>query len=172
VEHRGDRNPVKRIRLSTVLLLVVILVLGYALEVQQGKEARLRAALALYKRRSQGKIQSVLDLPIFLDWPDETSLEEVIERIKVSSSGTGLFPRGIPIYVDPVGLQQAGKTLSSRVNAPPPDEIVSLLPLREKLRVILEPLGLAFQVKDASIVITSREAVAEPFQDEGGDESR
>ena len=41
--------------------------------------------------------------------------------------------------------------------APPPDEDPSRpLPLREKLRILLEPLGLAAEVKDGAIVITSR----------------
>ncbi len=63
----------KRIRPVTVLLLAMILVLGYSLVTRQRREARLRAALALYKSRATGEIAGLManrSPAIALDWPE------------------------------------------------------------------------------------------------------
>ena len=71
----------KRIRPVTVLLLAMILVLGYSLVTRQRREARLRAALALYKGRATGEIASLISqsIPtIPMAWPEGTPLAEAI----------------------------------------------------------------------------------------------
>jgi hypothetical protein len=145
----------KRSRLSTLLLLIVIAVLVCALVAQQRKEARLRAALALYKSRSHEDILTILSQADVLDLSGESTLAEVIARIKVRSSRRSAFPRGVPIYVDPISLRSTGQSLSSPVNLP--SRPVDGLSLRESLRLILHPLGLAYRVKDGSIIITVRD---------------
>ena len=72
------------------------------------------------------------------------------------------FANGLPILVDPEGLREAGQSLSSPVAAPPADEPgVPARSLRQQLQMILEPLGLAAEVKEGAIVITSRARVDE-----------
>jgi hypothetical protein len=156
--------PMKRVRPVTVILLALILVLGYSLAVRQRREARLRAALALYKKRATGEIVRLRGDLIPTGWPEGTTLAEVIEDIKHAPCFSRDYPKGLPILVDPDGLREAGQSLSSPVPAPPPDDPnAQPLKLREKLRIILDPLGLAAEVKDGAIVITSRGRVAEPL---------
>jgi hypothetical protein len=153
-------HPMKRIRLSTVLLLVVILVLGYVSIEAQRREARLRDALASYKIRSQGQIVRTLDEWLPIDWPEGTSLEDAIERIRSRTSTPWLpWPKGVPILVDPDALRRAGKTLKSPVKGLHPDERYTF---RQKLRSVLEPMGLAYEVRDGAIIITTPDAIEDP----------
>jgi hypothetical protein len=157
-------HPMKRIRLSTVLLLVVILVLGYVSIEAQRREARLRAALAAYQRRSERHIVSLLSGGWFpIEWPDGTPLEEAIRQITVftSRSQARHFPKGVPVYVDPNALRRAGKTLKSPMKGLPADPNGAFA-LRQKLQSVLEPMGLAFEVKDGSILITTPDAIENP----------
>jgi hypothetical protein len=89
-----------------------------------------------------------------------------IDRIKPIMDRWGQkwgFSWGVPIYVDSEGLREAGQSLDSPVKAPPADRGPrSDPPLGEKLRIILEPLGLAAAVKDGVVVITSRGKAARP----------
>jgi hypothetical protein len=155
----------RRIRRSTLCLVVAILALACALVLQQRREGRLRGALTLYKSRSHQKVADRLGSGApTLDWPDGTPLTGVIEQIKLcTQSGWPRFPLGVPIAVDPVGLQQAGQSLSSPLRRPPADTNLSL---GRKLRTVLQPLGLACQVKDASIVITSDRMVNDRSEDD------
>lgn len=146
-----------RVRPVTVLLLALILVLGYSLVIRQRRESRLRAALSLYKHRATGEIAELMGRSVGLDWPDGTVLGEAIELIRDSVPASWGFPKGIPVLVDPDGLREAGQSLRSPVKAPPPDDPnAGLLSLGQKLRIVLEPLGLTYVVKDGAIVIISR----------------
>jgi hypothetical protein len=158
----------KRIQPVTVLLLALIVVLGYSLVTRQRREARLREALALYKERATRQIADIMDWAIGLDWPDDTPLGEAIEVVKASiPEHTGL-PKGPPLLIDPDGLREAGQSLKSPVKAPPPDDPNGkLLSMREKLRIILEPLGLAAEVKNGAIIITSRRRADEALAADG-----
>jgi hypothetical protein len=160
--HSVDHLAMKRIRPTTVLLLVLILALGYHLATGQRREARLRAALALYKGRATGDLVEIMGRSVPMDWPEGTPLGAAIEQVKDSAPDSWGFPRGLPIVVDPDGLREAGRSLTSPMAAPPYDPIAKPLPLRQKLRMILEPLGLAAEVRDGAIVITARNRVDEP----------
>ena len=63
----------------------------------------------------------------------------------------------IPIYVDPMGLQEAERTLTSTVT-------VNLdgVPLKTTLRLCLKQLGLTYRIRDGLLFITSEES-ADPF---------
>ncbi len=112
-----------------------------------------------------------MDSRAILNWPDESPLSNVVEQIKVCTAGRlspGFqFPLGVPIAVDPVGLERAGRSLRSPVASPPRDPELTL---GEKLRAVLEPLGLACDVKDASLVITARDLVPERINQSAQDE--
>ena len=49
-----------------------------------------------------------------MHFPNETPLEDVIKYVRTSTTSPA-FPDGIPIYVDPLGLQEAEKTTASTV---------------------------------------------------------
>jgi hypothetical protein len=158
------------IRLATLVLLALIVVLGYSLVLRQNRETRLRAALALYKERAGIDLNLVMGSNPALAWPEGTSLQEVVHRIIESPPARNQFPKGLPILVDADGLREAGKTLDSPVPPPPKDSATGEpLALSHQLWVILEPLGLAAEVRDGAIVITSRGRVFKPVDtaDEG-----
>ncbi len=84
---------------------------------------------------------------------ERMSFEDVLKRVKIATKGDQ-FPAGIPIYVDPIGLQEAEKTLISPVTL-----VTRGKPLRDGLRTALQPLGLTFVVKDGLLTITTADEV-------------
>lgn len=155
---------VRRIRLSTLLLLIMIVALGFGLFVQWRREEQLQATLATYRDTRQEGIFDLLVGPIPLSYPDGAPLDVVLKEIKLQTAGpSAKLPTGIPIYVDPLGLQEAQRTLSSPVKRPSTSEKLSLA---EHLRRVLDPLGLAYVVKDGFLMITSKESVDEPLGDD------
>ena len=91
-----------------------------------------------------------------MTYADGAALQEVLKEAKLHSTGRADFKFGIPIYVDPVGLQEAGKSLVSTVKRPPSAE---KLTLGEHLRHVLDPLGLGYVVKEGFLMITSTESL-------------
>ena len=61
---------------------------------------------------------------------------------------------GIPIYVDPSGLQEALVSLTSTVSID-----LDGVPLKTTLRLMLSQLGLAYTVKDGLLIISSAEDI-------------
>jgi hypothetical protein len=147
----------KRIRLSTLILLIVIVAMGFGLVAQQRREARLNAALSLYRDRANEAILEMLDQPIAVDYTDKSTLDDVLKQIRVLSRGARLT-KGIPIYIDPIGLQEAQQSLIAPIQAPFPR---GDLPLREQLRRILKPLSLSFSVASGYLMITSEDSMDE-----------
>jgi hypothetical protein len=96
---------------------------------------------------------------VYLGFEDGAPLEEVLRLIKIRTRTAGL-PNGIPIYVDPAGLTEAGVTLTAPVKAIPPDA-----PLELSLRRILTPLGLGYSIEEGLLSITFEEAVDRPVED-------
>ena len=82
---------------------------------------------------------------------NETPLEDVLKYIKQATQDEAAdLPTGIPIYVDPVGLQEAEKTMAS-----PSRSTSKASPSRRRLRLLLKQLGLTYTVKDGLLTITS-----------------
>lgn len=104
-----------------------------------GKDAKSQAILAK------------LEEPVAMSFPNETPLDDVLKYIKQAT--TGPKSSGIPIYVDPIGLQEAEKTLNSTVQLD-----LEGIPLRRTLQLALRPLGLGYYVEDGILVITSQES--------------
>jgi RNA polymerase sigma factor (sigma-70 family) len=98
--------------------------------------------------RSQA-IRKKLDTSIAMSFAQETPLEEVLKHIKTNTVSPD-FPSGIAIYVDPIGLQEAEKTLSSPIQLD-----LDGVPLRRTLHLILKQLGLCYWIQDGMIVISS-----------------
>ncbi|MDR3638806.1 MAG: sigma-70 family RNA polymerase sigma factor [Isosphaeraceae bacterium] len=103
-------------------------------------EAKTRAILEALKKR------------IPMEFANETPLEDVFAYIREETK-TKDFPGGLPIYVDPVGLQEAEKTLASPVQMD-----IKGVALRETLRLMLKQLGLVYEVRDGIVTITSAES--------------
>ena len=152
-----------RIRLSTMLLFVVVLALLVRLFILRQREAQLQLELAPYRNPVAEGIVDVMKRPLALSYPDDASLEQVLKDIKLRSTGQPKLPAGIPIFVDPIGLSEADKTMMSTVRKQPSDQ---KLTLREHLKRVLEPLGLDFTIKDGFLMITSQEAVDERSEDD------
>ncbi|WP_435016153.1 sigma-70 family RNA polymerase sigma factor [Tundrisphaera sp. TA3] len=96
-------------------------------------------------------IQAALQKPINMKFPNETPLSDVLKYIQqvTQDEGAGL-PKGIQIYADPIGLQNADVTLDSPVSIDLED-----IPLKTTLRLILEQLGLVYQVREGVLSIMS-----------------
>ncbi|MGZ3396298.1 MAG: hypothetical protein ACXWPK_19340 [Isosphaeraceae bacterium] len=111
--------------------------------------ARYGKAVDVFERDDKTrKIQAKLDQPIAMSFPNETPLEDVLKYIKTATQDAN--DTGIPIYVDPLGMQEADKTLTSPVSID-----LEGVPLKRTLRLLLKQLGLIYTVKDGYLMITS-----------------
>ena len=100
-----------------------------------------------------------LDQPIPMGFPNETPLEDVLKSIQGAMRGSD--GNSIPIYVDPIGLQEAERTMASTV-------LIDLegVALKTSLRLCLKQLGLAYSIRDGLLQITSEESAVTPvYQD-------
>ncbi len=104
------------------------------------------------------RILRALEQPIPMPFPHETPLDDVLKHIQQETAGPD--GKGIPIYVDPIGLQEAEKSLTSTVTIDVHD-----VPLGTSLNLCLKQLGLAYAIRDGSLLITSVESVPPPFED-------
>jgi hypothetical protein len=109
--------------------------------------------------RSQ-RIVAELGKLIDMSFKNETPLEDVIKYVRSSTKGPA-FPDGLPIYVDPLGLQEAERSMNSTVTMD-----VSQVPLKTSLRLLLKQLGLTYQVKDGLLTITSIELADQPYENQ------
>jgi hypothetical protein len=101
------------------------------------------------------RILEALGRPIPMRFHDETPLDEVLKYIKKETATPDYA--GLPIYVDPIGLQEAERSLNSTVQID-----LEGVPLRETLRLGLKQLGLTYEVKDGRLRITSEDEFEEP----------
>ncbi len=81
---------------------------------------------------------------------EKSSLEDVLKHIKKATS-KGQDGTGIPIHVDPLGLQEAEKTLATPISFTARGE-----PLRSSLERLLRSIDLTYVVKDGFLMVTSR----------------
>src|SRR5262249_38624922 len=92
---------------------------------------------ASYYRVKDDVIRRKLDELIPFHFPNETPLDVVLKYVRSATSDAN-FP-GIPMYVDPVGLQNAERSLDSTVQID-----VDSIPARDGLLLCLKQLGLGF----------------------------
>jgi hypothetical protein len=95
---------------------------------------------------SNARIMKALDRPISFPFRNETALEEVVKTIKAATKGPD--GRGIPIYVDPIGLQEAEKTMASPISID-----LEGVPLRTSLTFVLNQLDLSYALEGGVLVI-------------------
>ncbi|WP_165064144.1 RNA polymerase sigma factor [Paludisphaera rhizosphaerae] len=89
-----------------------------------------------------------LEEPIAMIFPNETPLEDILKYVKQATDAPN--DDGLELYVDPQGLQEADKTLTSPVALE-----VEGVPLRRTLQLLLDQLGLVYFVEDGMVVITA-----------------
>jgi hypothetical protein len=94
-----------------------------------------------------------LEEPISMSFNEETPLEDVLKYIKQAS--TTQTYAGIPIYVDPAGLKEAGATTTSVVR----NIDLEGVPLKTTLRLLLKQLGLAYCVRDGVLIVSSQQGI-------------
>jgi RNA polymerase sigma factor (sigma-70 family) len=117
--------------------------------------AQLGAALAASDKNPKNQaLRQRLQEPIAMSFSDSTPLQDVIKYLKSASAKTGQSP--VPIYVDPVGLQEAEQTPSSPITLD-----LEGVPLSTSLRLLLKQLGLAYCIRDGVVIISSFQGIRE-----------
>jgi hypothetical protein len=108
---------------------------------------------------ANARIREALEQPISMWFPVDTPLEHVVTYIQAATSGPGA--QGIPIFLDPVGLNEAEKTPHSPV-------VITLeaVPLKTSLRLALRELGLEYRIEQGVLVITSASGEVPPQPDD------
>ena len=98
------------------------------------------------------RIEKALNESVPIDFPDGTTLEDFLKRVQEATRS----PNGevIPIYVEPIGLAEAEKSMKSTLEGVHLEHVA----LRTRLRLCLRQLDLAFHVRDGLLVITSQES--------------
>jgi serine/threonine protein kinase len=90
-----------------------------------------------------------LESRITLHFPEYTAFVGVLKFIKSATKKSPNDP-GIPIFVDPIGLQELQKSARTAVKID-----VASVPLKDALKQLLGQLGMVYRVKDDVLVISS-----------------
>ncbi len=97
---------------------------------------------------ANARILKTLERRVPFHFEDETPFMDVLTHIKDETRDPS--GRDLPIYVDPIGLLEAEKTMQSPVRF-----AVQNVPLRTTLSLILRQLGMTYEVRGGLIHITS-----------------
>jgi hypothetical protein len=99
-------------------------------------------------------IEERLEKEVSMNFSNETPLDDVLKYIKETTKDAK--GKTIPIYIDPIGLQNAEKTLQSAITLDLED-----VPLRTTLRLLLAQLGLDYRVRDGMLYISDQDSLNE-----------
>jgi hypothetical protein len=97
------------------------------------------------------RIRRALERHIPMHFSEQTPLEELLRYVKEATADAS--GKGIPIYVDPLGLSEAERTMGSKFGPVKLDGV----PLRVSLRLCLQQLDLWYVVKDGFLMVVSRD---------------
>ena len=111
---------------------------------------------------ANARILAALNRPVPMHFAEETPLDDVLKLIQQATAAPD--GKGIPIYVDPIGLSEADKTMTSTIRNVELDGVK----LRVSLRLCLQQLDLGYCVKDGFLLITSQESLRHDFTIELG----
>jgi hypothetical protein len=81
-------------------------------------------------------------------FPKETPLEDMLKSVRAALRGKEKGEPGVPIYVNPVALQEAEHTMKS-----PVEWDQEGVPLATSLRLMLDQVGLAYRVTLDGLVV-------------------
>jgi len=104
-------------------------------------------------------IRKKLEEAISFSFANPTPLEDLLKYIKQATT-TPTYP-GVPIYVDPKGLDETNCTITSPVAID-----LEGIPLRTTMRLALKQLGLAYCVRDGVLIISSVQGINEELAEE------
>ena len=93
-------------------------------------------------------IMTKLDAPISMNFAHETPLKDILKYVQAATQGP--TDAGIPIYIDPVGLMEVEKSMTSTVHLD-----LEGVPLRTTLALLLRQLGLRYEVRGGLLTITN-----------------
>lgn len=99
------------------------------------------------KLSTQEELAAVLEMRVPMSFPRGTSLGELVKHITKATSGPNYA--GIPIYVDPFGLQEAEKSMDSMITID-----IQGRPLSQSLRLALRGLGLDYRPSEGLLIIS------------------
>jgi hypothetical protein len=153
--------------LDTFLLLIAVAAVLAGLYAQSRREEDLRAALTLYRNPKTEGIIDALSGPDLLSAHDDSTLEAVLKELNARTTRNPNLPKipaGIPIYVDPIGLQEAEMSLSAQIKRTVGDASADAS-LGQRLRLLLDAVGLSYQVKYGYLMITSKESLDVALED-------
>ncbi|HKI19223.1 MAG TPA: STN domain-containing protein [Isosphaeraceae bacterium] len=105
------------------------------------------------------RIVSQLNEPISMRFP--VPFDDVLKYIQ-NSTKKGRNDPGIPLYIDPRGLQEVQKSLTSPVTID-----LERAPLKDALERVLSQLNLGYIVKDDVVFISSRNRIAREMKETG-----
>ena len=95
-------------------------------------------------------IHATLGRPLALKLPAGISLDKMLTAVTMSSRSKDL-PGGIPIFIDPVSLQEVGADMNTPVEIPDRGA-----PLGESLGDALRRLNLAYVVRDGKLFVVEK----------------
>jgi hypothetical protein len=101
------------------------------------------------------RILDALERTVPMNFPKETPLDDILKYVRQE---TQLGNWELPIYVDPVGLQEAERSLTSTVTLD-----LTGVPLKTTMHLILSQLGLGYSVRDGFLFVTSAVEVAPAY---------
>ena len=101
---------------------------------------------------ANARIWDTLQRPVPMPFPEDTPLEDVLKHIQASTRATD--GKVIAIYIDPIGLQEAEKSMTSTVR----NIDLEGVPLKTSLRLCLDQLDLRYRIRDGMVFITSKES--------------
>ena len=104
---------------------------------------------AYLSQQATSGLQLVLNRTITLDLPEKSTLSDALKAIKAAS--VGWVDTGLPIFVDPEGLQKAEVTLDA-----PMSQVRFSGKVGEVLDKVLKPFGLIYALRGGLITITSK----------------
>jgi hypothetical protein len=109
---------------------------------------------------ANARIWNALEQPVPMHFYEDTPLEDVLKHIKAATRGPN--GKGIDIFVDPIGLQEAEKSMTSTVRNVELDGV----PLKTSLRLCVDQLDLTYRIRDGYLLITSEGSARGPvYQD-------
>jgi cyanophycinase len=94
-----------------------------------------------------------LEERVSMPFPEETPLDEVLQHIRRAAE-KGPDDPGLPIYIDPMGLQRAERSLNATVMIHE-----TAIPLKDALTRVLASLRMAYIVKDDVLIVTDVQGV-------------
>lgn len=145
-----------KVRLSTGVLLVIIIGLGVHSYRVSVHEARLHSALASLRNLAHAELVDELYGSCEMTVTTGRSLEQFVAEIHAATRSPR-FPKGIPVYVDPIGLQESGTRLATVTRALTRNDGKETL--GDYLTRALKPPGLGWKAENGLLFITSAASI-------------